>query len=48
MSDRSAPEELDYIEDMLEAAGKIERYTNGMTVEEFAADDKTEDAVLRN
>ena len=48
MSDRSAPEELDYIEDMLEAAGKIERYTNGMTVEEFAADDKTVDAVLRN
>ena len=48
MSDRSAPEELDYIEDMLEAAEKIERYTNGMTAEEFAADDKTVDAVLRN
>lgn len=31
MDDRSRPGELDYIEDMLEAAEKIERYTDAMS-----------------
>lgn len=48
MGDRSEPEVLDYIDDMREAVEKIERYVDDMTVEEFAADDKTADAVLRN
>jgi uncharacterized protein with HEPN domain len=36
------------IEDMLSSIGKIERYTEGMTFEEFQQDDKTVDAVIRN
>ncbi len=48
MDDRSRPGELDYIEDMLEAAEKIERYTDAMNREEFVSDEKTVDAVLRN
>lgn len=45
MSSRSA--EL-LIEDILAAAKKIQRYTNGMTFEEFTVDEKTADAVARN
>lgn len=45
MSNRSA--EL-LLEDILDAARKIQRYTNGITFEEFAADEKTVDAVVRN
>ena len=36
------------LEDMLEAAGKIASYTSGMSFENFIADDKTVDAVVRN
>lgn len=36
------------LEDILEAIAKIERYTAGMTFENFGADEKTVDAVLRN
>lgn len=39
---------LDYLEDILEAARKIERFTEGMTYAEFERDQKTVDAVLRN
>ena len=39
---------LDYLDDILEAIEKIERFTDGMTFEEFASDEKTVDAVLRN
>lgn len=39
---------LDYLEDILEAAEKIERFTGGMNYREFADDEKTVDAVLRN
>lgn len=39
---------LDHIHDILEAAEKIQRYTDGMTRESFIEDDKTVDAVLRN
>jgi uncharacterized protein with HEPN domain len=45
MSDRSA--EL-LIEDILDAARKIQRYTDGVTFEEFVSDEKTVDAVVRN
>lgn len=48
MGEGSRPEELDYIDDMLEAADKIEQYTDGMSHEEFVTDEKTADAVLRN
>lgn len=36
------------VEDILDAAAKIERYTEGMTFEAFAVDDRTADAVTRN
>lgn len=36
------------LEDILEAIGKIERFTAGMDFESFRADDKTADAVIRN
>ncbi len=36
------------VEDILDAIGRIERYTAGMTFETFVADDKTVDAVARN
>ncbi len=45
MSDRS-PTFL--IEDILSSAQKIQRYTAGMTFEQFTADEKTVDAVARN
>ena len=37
-----------YLEDILEAIGKIRTYTVGMSADSFAADNKTLDAVLRN
>ena len=36
------------IEDILEAMGRIERYTEGLDSESFAWDEKTVDPVLRN
>ena len=45
MSNRSV--EL-LIDDILESAKKIRRYTKGMTFEQFTADEKTADAVARN
>jgi hypothetical protein len=36
------------IEHILEAIAKIQRYTQGMTEESFAADERTVDAVIRN
>ncbi len=36
------------ITDILEAIAKIEIYTQGMDFEQFASDDKTIDAVVRN
>jgi uncharacterized protein with HEPN domain len=35
------------LEDMLDASRKIERYTTGLTFEDFAEDEKTIDAVIR-
>lgn len=36
------------LEDVREATAKIFRFTRGMTVESFAKDEKTVDAVVRN
>jgi uncharacterized protein with HEPN domain len=36
------------LEDVLDAAGKVQRYVAGLTREEFHADQKTQDAVVRN
>ena len=38
----------DHLDDILDAAEKIHRYTADMTFEEFTDDEKTDDAVLRN
>jgi uncharacterized protein with HEPN domain len=35
-------------EDILECISRIQRYTEGMTFDEFEEDDKTIDSVLRN
>lgn len=37
-----------FIEDIQMSCEKIVRYTKGLTVEQFLADDKTFDAVVRN
>lgn len=38
----------DYLDDIIEAAKKIQRFTKGMTVESFREDEMAVDAVLRN
>jgi uncharacterized protein with HEPN domain len=37
-----------YLDDILEAAGKIEEYIEGYTRREFVEDSRTVDAVIRN
>jgi len=37
-----------YLEDILEAIGKIRRYTAGLSLKTFSEDTKTLDAVVRN
>jgi len=37
-----------YLEDILTSCAKVKRYTQGMTFEDFQADDRTYDAVVRN
>jgi uncharacterized protein with HEPN domain len=37
-----------FVADMLEACDKIAEYTSGMGLEEFCADSRTVDAVVRN
>lgn len=39
---------LDYLEDMILAAEKIKRFTEGLDRDAFVEDEKTVDAVLRN
>jgi len=46
MSESKAP--LVYLEDILEAINKIERYVQGMSKEEFLLNDLVIDAVIRN
>ena len=36
-----------YLKNILESIGKIERYINGYDEQKFQADDKTQDAVIR-
>lgn len=36
------------VEDILEAIARIERYVEGMTIDDFSDDEKTIDAVIRN
>ncbi len=37
-----------FLEDILEAIGKIRNYTRGLSLQAFTADGKTFDAVIRN
>lgn len=37
-----------YLDDMLEAAGRIREYTSGMTPDDLAGDRRSLDAVVRN
>jgi len=37
-----------FVMDILECIGKIENYISGISYEDFAKDEKTKDAVLRN
>jgi uncharacterized protein with HEPN domain len=37
-----------YLDDILESCGKIRDYTQNMSFQEFQADSKTQDAVIRN
>ncbi len=37
-----------YVQDILEAIGRIEQYLEGLTFEQFSKDIKTTDAVIRN
>ncbi len=37
-----------YLEDIVSSCAKILRYTQGMTFEDFVADERTFDAVIRN
>ena len=37
-----------YLEDILKSATKVQRYTDGMSFEDFLADERTLDAVVRN
>lgn len=37
-----------YLEDILKSAAKVSRYTAGMSFEDFLADERTLDAVVRN
>ena len=37
-----------FVADMLEASGKINSYISGLSFEEFQADSRTVDAVVRN
>jgi len=37
-----------YLEDIVEAADRIQRYTVEMDFDSFASDDRTQDAVVRN
>lgn len=39
---------LHFLDDIKEAAGKIKKYTTGMTYEQFLKDPRTQDAVVRN
>jgi len=39
---------LHFLDDIKEASGKILEYSKGMSYEQFLADHRTQDAVIRN
>ena len=39
---------LQYLDDILEASKKIQKYIHGITYDQFAADEMRKDAVIRN
>ena len=43
-----ARRDRDYLEDIYEAIQKVQEYTKEQSWEQFCADDKTQDAVIRN
>jgi hypothetical protein len=48
MSPRNVRDWRLYAEDIIEACSKVRRFVAGMSYEAFAADDRTQDAVMRN
>lgn len=48
MTPAATPRLGDYLQHVLQAIARIQRYTAGLAAAEFAADEKTQDAVLRN
>lgn len=44
----SAPRLPDYLQHLLQAIERIQRYVSGQSVESFLADERTQDAVIRN
>ena len=48
MSPRSERDWRLYADDIVSACAKIRRFVAGMTYEAFAADERTQDAVIRN
>ena len=42
------PDVRGYLEDILEALEKIQRYVSGVSLEQFRDDEKTQDSVIRN
>jgi uncharacterized protein with HEPN domain len=39
---------LHFLDDIKDAVGNIQKYTEGFTYEQFLADRRTQDAVVRN
>ena len=48
MSPATPPRLPDYLQHIAQAIQRIQRYVAGLSAADFAADDKTQDAVLRN
>lgn len=44
----TAPRLPDYLQHLLQAIERIQRYVSGQSVESFLADERTQDAVIRN
>ena len=44
----TSPDWKTYLDDIAQAVERINRYVDGMSFDEFAQDERTQDAVLRN
>lgn len=44
----AAPRLPDYLQHILQAIARIQRYVSGQTIESFRGDERTQDAVIRN